>query len=300
MITNDEIAALLDEVADLLEAQHANLHRVRAYRDGAQKLREIDRDVVRILAAQGIAGLERIPGIGTGLAAAIEEVARSGRLRLLDHLHGEVSPAELFTTVPGVGIEFAHRLHDWLGIDTLEELETAAHDGRLDRVPGFGHRRVQAVRAYLDSHFRRVGRASRSQRAAARPSVTTLLAVDAEYRRRAAAGELKTITPRRFNPEGASWLPVLHVERDGWSLTALFSNTARAHRLGRTHDWVVIYADGAREYQCTVVTEPRGILAGRRVVRGREAECLTSYGSAALPSPPQESARARTPTRAVS
>jgi hypothetical protein len=62
--------------------------------------------------------------------------------------------------------------------------------------------------------------------------------------------------------------------------TALFSNTFTAHRLGRTHDWVVMYYDGGREeHQCTVVTARQGPLAGRRVVRGREAECLEHYRS---------------------
>jgi hypothetical protein len=73
-----------------------------------------------------------------------------------------------------------------------------------------------------------------------------------------------------------AWLPVLHTERADWHFSALFSNTARAHELGRTRDWVVIYfsQDSGPEGQRTVVTETRGPLAGHRVVRGREAECL--------------------------
>jgi hypothetical protein len=75
---------------------------------------------------------------------------------------------------------------------------------------------------------------------------------------------------------------VLHAERDGWSFTALFSNTARAHELGKTQDWVVIfYSRDGDEGQCTVVTESRGPLAGRRVVRGRETECRAHYASIA-------------------
>jgi hypothetical protein len=113
--------------------------------------------------------------------------------------------------------------------------------------------------------------------AAEQPSVETLLDVDREYRAAAAADTLPKIAPRRFNPKGEAWLPVLHTRRGDWHFTALFSNTARAHELGRVHDWVVVYAEDKdhAERQYTVVTATTGPLAGRRVVRGREAECRT-------------------------
>jgi hypothetical protein len=109
--------------------------------------------------------------------------------------------------------------------------------------------------------------------------VALLLEIDQGYRSAAGAGRLPTIAPRRFNPHGESWLPVQHLTRDGWHFTALYSNTARAHELGRTRDWVVIFCyDHAHvEQQCTVVTEHAGDLAGRRVVRGRESECREYY-----------------------
>jgi putative hydrolase len=115
------------------------------------------------------------------------------------------------------------------------------------------------------------------------PSIAVLLDVDREYRERAAAGTLTTIAPRRFNPSGAAWLPVLHTERDGWHFTALFSNTALAHQLHRTHDWVVLYFydDQHVEGQHTVVTETHGTLAGKRVVRGH------SPGGRVSPAPAQ-------------
>ena len=103
--------------------------------------------------------------------------------------------------------------------------------------------------------------------------MSELLDVDREYRRKAEAGGLARIAPRKFNPTGAAWLPVLHTQREGRHYTALFSNTARAHELGRTKDWVVIYFEhDGHEDQCTVVTEYSGPLAGKRVVRGREGE----------------------------
>ena len=100
-----------------------------------------------------------------------------------------------------------------------------------------------------------------------------LLEVDREYRQSAAAGKLPKIAPKRFNPEGAAWLPILHTDRGQWHFTALFSNTARAHELGRTDDWVVVYFydDDHQEGQNTIVTETKGPMKGERVVRGREA-----------------------------
>lgn len=275
--TNEEIAVQFERIADLLEAQDANPFRVGAYLSAARMLRDRQEPVVRRLSREGREGLVRLPHVGHSLAALIEEYAHTGRIGLLDRLEGHVSPEGLLARVPGIGQVLAERIHDRLGVETLEDLEAAAWDGRLDAVPGFGERRLHAVRAGLAGMLgrRRSRRGAPVPLAAAddRPAVDLLLDVDAEYRRRAEAGELRTIAPRRFNPSGRAWLPILHTEREDWHFTALYSNTARAHRLGRTHDWVVIYYErNGSEGQCTVVTEHQGALAGLRVVRGRESE----------------------------
>ena len=108
--------------------------------------------------------------------------------------------------------------------------------------------------------------------------MSAILAIDACYREGAEADVLPRIAPRRFNEEGRAWLPILRSKRSGWSFTALYSNTARAHQFDRTHDWVVIHFErNDTAGQCTVVTEPRGLLRGKRVVRGRESECREHY-----------------------
>jgi hypothetical protein len=108
-----------------------------------------------------------------------------------------------------------------------------------------------------------------------------LLFIDGEYRRLASERALPTIAPPGGNPRRGAWLPIWHAQQDGWMLTAMFSRTARAHRLGQTRDWVVIYCEhDGKESHFTVVTETHGPLAGRRVVRGREAECAEHYGEA--------------------
>ena len=110
------------------------------------------------------------------------------------------------------------------------------------------------------------------------PPVSELLDVDREYREKVFAGQLQLIAPRRFNPAGEAWLPILHTGRGTRHYTALYSNTARAHGAGKTRDWVVLYHDdGSGERLHTVVTAARGSMRGRRVVAGREPECVAFY-----------------------
>jgi hypothetical protein len=200
---------------------------------------------------------------------------------MLDRLRGAADPVTVLASVPGIGRVFAERLHEQLGIDTLEQLEAAAHNGRLATVAGFGTKRLAGIRDSLAHRLGRI-RAQPSAPCNGWASVAELLDVDREYRARAAAGELQLIAPRRFNPTGSAWLPVLHTRRGPRRYTALFSNTARAHRAGKTRDWVVLYSDdGTREDQYTVITAARGPLRGRRVVAGREVECVELRGSAA-------------------
>ena len=283
---NERIAQWLRQMAELLHAQQANPFKVGAYRRAADTVERLPVGVRDVLAQHGREGLDALPGIGRGIAAAIAEILQTGRWVQLGRLRGSLEPAALFQTVPGVGPELAERIHDALGVETLEALEVASHDGRLDAVPGVGPRRAAAIRAALAEILGRSGLVRRTlpddaASAGAEPPAALLLDVDREYRDKAQAGALPTIAPRRFNPGGEAWLPVLHTHREPWHFTALFSNTARAHELGRTRDWVVLYFhdDDHVERQRTVVTETRGSLQGRRVVRGREAECRAWYGA---------------------
>ena len=275
---NDEIAAMLERIADLLEAQQASIYRVRAYRAAARTVRRLETPLAERVRQEEPDWLESLPAIGESLAAVIREFVMTGRARLLERLEGQIAPRDLFATVPGIGEELAGRIEALLHLETLEDLEAAAHDGRLESVPGFGERRVRGVRESL-GHLLRFSAARRARSQAAQPSperppLDLLLDMDRRYREEARAGRLRKIAPRRFNPEHLAWLPILHEEIEGWSLTALYSNTARAHQLGRTDDWVVLYyeRDGI-DGQCTVVTEPTGPMKGLRVIRGREEEC---------------------------
>ena len=275
---NLQVAHQLDEAANLLEQHHADAFRVQAYRNAASTVRELPRNILDLVHEEGLEGLDALPSIGPVLARAITLIVTTGRLPMLDRLRAELDPIALLATVPGIGARLAERVHDSLDIDTLEELELAAHDGRLGSLAGFGEKRIAGIRDALATRLGRQRVPIAAERKEDRPPVDELLDVDREYRAAARAGRLHRIAPRRFNPERRAWLPVMHTWRGGRHYTVLFSNTARAHALGKTRDWVVLYYDGRDgQRQHTVVTATSGPLARHRVVRGREVECEAFY-----------------------
>lgn len=278
---NRRIAAMLSDYASLLEQQGEDGFRVRAYRAAASTAEKLDRPLREVWREGGQDALIALPTIGKGIAAAIAGMLATGRWPQLERLTGETAPEKLFQTLPGIGPRLARLLADEHHLESLEDLEAALHDETV-RIEGIGIRRRQALMAVLSERLGRPLRRPPPDEAAPEPPIGMLLEVDALYRMRAEAGQLRLIAPKRFNPEGEAWLPVLHARREGWHFTALYSNTALAHRLGRTRDWVVIYfqENHGPEGRCTVVTETHGAMAGRRVVRGREAESRRLHESA--------------------
>ncbi|MFP2897548.1 helix-hairpin-helix domain-containing protein [Corallococcus sp. 4LFB] len=154
---NIDIADALERVADLLDTQDAMPFRVGAYRKAAATLANWPDSVAGLLAEQGEAGLKALPGVGKSIAATVAELVRTGHIGLLERLEGEASPEGLLASVPGIGPELAKRIHEELGITTLEALELASHDGRLERVEGFGPRRAEQVREVLAARLGATG-----------------------------------------------------------------------------------------------------------------------------------------------
>jgi putative hydrolase len=278
MTQNQQIAGSLEEVSRILSEQGANRFRVQAYVHAADALRLLAEPVAEVLAREGLEGLEKIPGVGDTIAHVIRDIVLHGHSGMLERLRGESDPIAQLSSVPGIGKNTAWKLHEELGIETLQELEAAAHDGRLQKLAGIGTKRLAGIRDTLAQRLGRLPKPRSSSPLSHEPSLTEVLDVDRQYRTDANAGKIKLIAPKRFNPTGEAWLPVLHTTRGPRHYTALFSNTARAHELGKTRDWVVLFYDGdGSERQCTVITSTFGPLQGRRIVRGREAECEDFY-----------------------
>ncbi len=135
---NTTIARKLNDYATYLEGEESNIYRVRAYRRGATTVLAQERSLADVVNEKGRAGLEELPGIGASLAYTIEGLVRTGEFRTQrpDAVH--VDPERLLTSLPGVGRQLAHVLHEELGITTLEEMEappTMAGSRGLASVP---------------------------------------------------------------------------------------------------------------------------------------------------------------------
>ena len=150
---NADIAAVFEEIADLLEIQGANPFRIRAYRNAARMLSELPQEAMQLL-RRGM-DLTELPGIGADLAEKIKEIAESGHCSLLDRLHTELPPAitELLK-IPGLGPKRVKALYHDLDVQTVEQLYRAARDGRIRALPGFGekteHNILQAIETHAD------------------------------------------------------------------------------------------------------------------------------------------------------
>jgi hypothetical protein len=290
-LTNREVAAVMREIADRLERAGDTPFRVAAYRRAAATFARCERDLNDIFATAGEAGLRTLPGVGKSLARATAGLLRHGRSPKLERLKKRDHGAALFRTLPGIGPRLAERVEQTLGTPSLEEVFAAAYDGRLRRVPGVGQKRLRAIREPLASRLQ-TGQFVPYSAATREPPIADLLSIDEEYRSKAAAGRLPLAAPKRFNPTGRAWLPVLNTERGGRPFTVHFANTARTHELGRLGDWVIIVCDAKDDFgQWTVITATRGDLRGRRLVMHREAACREHYGGlqTQLPLPLPES-----------
>ena len=147
--TNEELAAALKEVATFLQVQGANRFRVEAYYRAVNVLLTIKQPLYEIYELNGIAALEELPAIGRSISRALQQLIRGGRWPLLERLNGNDAVELAFASVPNIGPVFAKRIHDQLHIETLAELQAAAWDGRLEKLPGMGEKRLQAVRESL-------------------------------------------------------------------------------------------------------------------------------------------------------
>jgi histidinol phosphatase-like PHP family hydrolase/DNA uptake protein ComE-like DNA-binding protein len=140
--TNDEVAALLREYAELLGITGGDQFRVRSYEKAAKVVAGYPGD----LGAVPETALTKIPGVGKSIASKIVEYRRSGTIKAVDDLRATVPPgALLLAKVPGVGPKRGLQIAGDLGVTSVDELEQAVRGGRLRGVPGFGPKTEERI-----------------------------------------------------------------------------------------------------------------------------------------------------------
>lgn len=141
---NARIADLFDRLADLLEIEDANPFRIRAYRNGAQIVREHPRGMADLL-NEG-KDLKELPGIGKDLAEKIRAMIETGRLPVLEEVEAR-TPGVLsdLMKIPGLGPKKVKALYKELNIRSLADLRAAAREGRIRVLPGFAARTEELI-----------------------------------------------------------------------------------------------------------------------------------------------------------
>jgi DNA polymerase (family X) len=154
-MSNRQVAAILYEVADLLEIRDVKFKPV-AYRRAAHGIETLAEDIGRV-AERG--ELEDLPGVGTHIATKIQEILKNGNLEYLERLKAEVGPGvRELADVGGIGPKKAMLLHQKLGIGSLADLEAAARDGKIRELTGFGEKSEQNILAGIAARKATAGR----------------------------------------------------------------------------------------------------------------------------------------------
>jgi DNA polymerase (family 10) len=154
---NVEIAALLTEVADLLEIQEANPFRVRAYHNAVRTIEGLGRPLSEMVADGE--DLTELPGIGKDIAGYIEELVRTGDLELLRDL-SKATPESLadLLRLEGVGPKRAKVLWEELGVESVDDLQAALDKGRVEELKGFGEKTARKMRRSIGDFRKHLGR----------------------------------------------------------------------------------------------------------------------------------------------
>ena len=154
---NLDIARELDTLADLLEIQGANPFRIRAYRNAVNTVRSSSRSLAAMVAAGE--DLTELPDIGDNVGAHIVELLETGRITRLEEVAAEFprTLAEL-VRLEGLGPKKVRKLFEELGVRTVEDLESALREGKVQTLEGFGKKSADKFRLAIEDHRKHTGR----------------------------------------------------------------------------------------------------------------------------------------------
>jgi len=150
---NTDIAGIFEQMASFLEIKGENPFKIRAYRRAADIIVHLPREIAEMLAAGE--DLKTLPGIGTAIAAKMEELVRTGHLVAWETLRNSLPQGlAALLEIPGIGPKTAYRLTTELGISSVDDLEQAILEGKVASLFRLGDRTAQNLLHQIQS-FRR-------------------------------------------------------------------------------------------------------------------------------------------------
>ncbi len=198
---NHSLARVLDEIADVLEIKGESVFRIRSYRLAGESLQTMTRDVAEMIRRGE--DLKEVPGVGSAIAAKLQELVTTGRCAYHQELLAEVPSGLLeLLRLPGLGPKGVSLLWRKLGVTSAEDLERAVADGRFRTLPGMKEKKEARIRKGLEDRRRRQRRfllpeaeavVARLTRYLEEKGATRVEAVGSFRRRRESIGDLDLV-----------------------------------------------------------------------------------------------------------
>jgi len=255
-VGNDAIAKVLDEIGDLIELKGENVFRAVTYRAAARSIRDLREPLTKLVQERR---LKEIPKVGSSVGEAIEQIVATGRSKRHDELQAAVPPGLLtLLRVPGVGPATARTIYDGLKITTIEELEEAAKDHRLQQLPKIQAKTEENILRSIAALKQRTGRSLLHEARAAATTMVDYLRAETGVVQIAIAGSL-----RRYK-ETIGDVDIVVAGDDAAPIFEVFARGPRVER---------VLARG--DTKCSVIVD-RGLQIDLRVIPAR------SFGAALL------------------
>jgi DNA polymerase (family 10) len=251
---NDAIAKVLDEIADLIELKGENVFRAVTYRAAARSIRDLREPLTRLVEEKR---LKEIPKVGSSVGEAIEQIIATGRSKRHEELQAAVPPGLLtLLRVPGVGPATARTIYEHLKITTIEELEEAAQEHRLQQLPKIQAKTEENILRSIAALKQRTGRALLHEASSAANTMVGYLRAETGAAKLAIAGSL-----RRYK-ETIGDVDIVIAAEDAAPIFEVFARAPSVER---------VLARG--DTKCSVIVD-RGLQIDLRVVP------LRSFGAA--------------------
>src|SRR2546428_10195518 len=188
-VGNDAIAKVLDEIGDLIELKGENVFRAVTYRAAGRSIRDLREPLTKLVQERR---LKEIPKVGSSVGEAIEQIVATGSSKRHEELKAAVPPGLLtLLRVGGVGPATARTIYDHLRITTIEELEEAAKDHRLQQLPKIQAKTEENTLRSIAALKQRTGRALIHEAKAAATTMVEYLRTETGTERIAIAGSLR-------------------------------------------------------------------------------------------------------------